>query len=423
MIYDVIIIGAGAAGLFAAANLPAGNKSLVLEKGSGPGKKLLLAGAGQCNITHGGNMRDFLVHYGSKGKTIRPILYQFGNGALMNYFKERGVPLAPREDGKVFPVSMSAEDILHALVRACEDNGVSFAYGAAVTDIRFVSAQDESAAPLSHLTQEEWYYSVTGGGVEHRARRLIIAAGGKSYPKTGSDGSIMPILRKLGQPINDQRPALTPIFTRDYPYAKLSGVSLKDIRVSAVSRDAGGVSSPKKRGDMLLTHKGFSGPVILELSRYVRKGGALNICYLPGADEKSVYQLLSGSVSGCQKQFSTLIGELYGDRIPRRFLDRISQLAGISPSEKASRIKGGALKKLAAILTGDVHVISGVGGFEMAMVTSGGVSLESVDLKNLQSTVCPGIYFAGEVLDVDGDTGGYNLQFAFSSGYLAARLL
>lgn len=424
MIYDVIIIGAGAAGLFAAANLPVGTKSLVLEKGESPGKKLLLAGSGQCNITHGGNMRDFLVHYGSKGKTIRTILYQFGNGAIMSFFKAHGVPLAQREDGKVFPVSMRAEDILRTLVSACEDNGVSFAYGAAVTDIKFVAAGDKPAIELPDpWPGEDWYYSVMGGGVEHRARRLIIAAGGKSYPKTGSDGGIMPILQKLGQPVTAQRPALTPIFTYDYPYAKLSGVALRDIRVSAVGKDAGGISSPKKRGDMLLTHKGFSGPVILELSRYVRQGGALNICYLPGADVKSVYQLLSGSVSGCQKQFSTFIWELYGDRIPRRFLDAISQIAGISPGEKASRIQGSVLKKLSELLTGDVQQISGVGGFEMAMVTAGGVSLESVNLKTLQSTVCPGAYFAGEVLDVDGDTGGYNLQFAFSSGYLASRLL
>lgn len=421
MIYDVIIIGAGAAGLFAAANIQEDTSCLVLEKCNTPGKKLLISGNGQCNLTHGGNIRDFLAHYGSHGKIIRPILYQYGNKAVMKFFRDRGVPLIERPDGKVFPESHSSGDILYALISASEDKNVSFAYSANVTDIRFIDRRSETSAEDG--PQDDFFYSVTACGVQHRAKRVIVAAGGRSYPRTGSDGSIMPLLRALGQPLIPQRPALTPIFTRGYPYSRLSGISFRDIRASIVSPDCSDGCYPRKRGDLLLTHRGFSGPVILDLSRYVSLGDALNICYLPGLDTNEVYRSIQLARLGSQKQFASIITELYGDRIPARFADSVSRLAGINPAMKASSVPGRAIKRLSSILTNDMYQISSVGGFDSAMVTAGGVSLEGVDLSTLQSTVCPGLYFAGEILDVDGDTGGYNLQFAFSSGYLASRQL
>lgn len=421
MIYDVIIIGAGAAGLFAAANIREGISCLVLEKGNSPGKKLLLAGSGQCNITHSGSIRDFQGHYGAHGKTIRPILYQFGNRSVMKFFEDRGVPLLERPDGKVFPKTLNSEDILLTLIGAGEENNVCFAYGAGVTDIYTAVIGEESVE--SGACGSDFVYTVVAGGVSHRAKRVIVATGGKSFAGTGSDGSIMPILEALGQPIVPQRPALAPIFTQSYPYSRLSGISFRDIRASIVSPGCTDGCNPKKRGDLLLTHRGFSGPLILELSRYATPYDALNINYLPGLDTSEVYRSISHASTGSLKQFSTVLMELFGDRIPARFADAVAKLVGINPAVKASTVPGNMMKRLSAILTGDMHQITSVGGFESAMVTAGGVSLEGVDLSSLQSKVCPGLYFAGEILDVDGDTGGYNLQFAFSSGYLASRLL
>lgn len=406
MMYDVIIVGAGAAGLFAAANLEPGTRAMVLEKGSSAGKKLLIAGSGQCNITHGGQMRDFLSHYGSKGKTIRPILYQFGNRAVMDYFTRHSVPVMERDDGKVFPRSMKAPDILGALISECEKNCTEIVYNAPVTGIR----QGEKG---------EGDFVIAAGAKRYEARRVIVAAGGRSYPATGSDGSIMPVLQSLGQPITEQVPALVPVFTHSYPYGALAGASARDIRVSVISREG---TKAKKRGDMLFTHRGLSGPVILELSRYVRQGDALSICYLPGLDSGIVYGQISEAARGSKKQFATLMGRLYGDIMPRRLVDILSRRAGISPSVSASKLSGGSIKTLAELMTGDVHQVSGTGGFNVAMVTAGGVALDAVKLDTLESKTVPGLYFAGEVLDVDGDTGGYNIQFAFSSGYLAAKL-
>lgn len=414
MVYDVIIVGAGAAGLFAAANMPESVKCLVLENGNSPGRKLLIAGNGQCNITHSGEIRDFLSHYGFHGKSIRSILYAFNNRAVIQFFRQRGVPLAERADGKVFPQTLRGEDILDALIRSINDKNVSFAYNAPVTSI--VPIEIPSDALPNSIG-----YSVTAGGVRHLTTRVIVAAGGRSFPQTGSDGSIMPVLNALGQPLVPQLPALTPIFTNNYSYGRMSGISLRDVRASIVSQDPSESCYPRKRGDLLLTHRGFSGPVILELSRYAHQGDFLSICYLPGMDSSEVCMSIKLAVAGSVKQFSTVMAALYGTRIPSRFLDALSRRAGIDPSLKASTVPGAAIKRLSVLLTGDTHSIASLGGFDTAMVTVGGVALEGVDLKTLQSKLFPGLYFAGEVLDVDGDTGGYNLQFAFSSGYLTAK--
>lgn len=412
MTYDVIIIGAGAAGLFAAANLPKDKNCLVLEQRSTPGKKLLLSGSGQCNITHGGNMRDFLVHYGAHGKIIRPILYQYGNQAVIDFFRGKGIRLIERNDGKVFPETLKSSDILKALVKACDNNRVSFAFNAPVTDIQHVVNPDSG----------KYFFNVVGGNVIHKAKRIIVATGGKSYPKTGSDGSIMPILKRLGQPLIPQTPALTPILTQNYRYSHLSGISFRDIWVYLSGKSKNGISI-RKRGDLLLTHKGFSGPVILELSRYAHQGDTLKICYLPGMDVGALSKSIMTASNGSQKQFISIVAEIYGDMIPTRLIEALCKVAGINPFVKASSVAGKSIKHFSTLLLGDTHTISSIGGFNVAMVTAGGVDLGGVDLKTLQSKICTGVYFAGEVLDVDGDTGGYNLQFAFSSGVLASRLL
>lgn len=406
MIYDVIVIGAGAAGLYAAANIDEGVSCLVLEKGPRPGRKLLTAGGGQCNITHGGNMRDFLAHYGGHGKIIRTVLYACTNAAVARFFEAHGIRLEEREDGKLFPESRNAEDILDALLKATDERNVSFAYSAPVTDIR--PPQDG-----------ELDYQVTAGGVIHRGRAVIVAPGGRSFPRTGSDGSIMPILDRLQVPLIPQRPALSPISVKAYPYGRLSGVSFRDIRASILAQDTG-KCYVRRTGDMLLTHMGFSGPVMLELSRYVGPGELLSICYLPGEDAGGIRRAIQAAAAGNNRQISTLLTEMVS--LPARFSETLCMRVGVNPTEQVSRVNGEAIGAIAIMLTGDIHAIAGTAGFETSMVTAGGVDLDAINLRTLESKQYPGLYFAGEVLDVDGDTGGYNLQFAFSSGYVASRL-
>ena len=397
MRYDLVIIGAGAAGLFAAANAPLGWNTLVLEKTAAPGQKLLLAGSGQCNVTKAGAISDFLARYGKQGKRLRPVLFPFSNRALMAYFEQRGLPLETRSDGKVFPASFESQDVLQCLLAEAQARGVKFQYHAAVTEI---SPRDGA---------EGFVLSTSDGAF--LTKRVLVATGGASYPKTGSDGTFFDVLAQLGLTLVPRRPALAPIFVKDYPYTELSGISFQNAAITITPKaDRRPI---RTTGDLLLTHRGFSGPAILESSRYVAQGDKLEVNYLPGQDTAALRRTLLTAATGDQRQIATLLESLTG--LPRRFLERICQRANLAPLEKAARLSGREMGALSVLLTADAYEITGTGGFAVAMVTAGGVDLEEVELRTMESRRYPGLYFAGEVLDVDGDTGGYNLQFAFSA--------
>ena len=409
MLYDMIIIGAGAAGLFAGASLSKPVKGLILDKSSAPGQKILMSGGGQCNVTHGGSIKDFISHYGKNGSRIRTLLYQFSNQDVMKFFEDRGVPMLEREDGKIFPESMNAKDIVHVLEKACIRNGFQIQYRRAVTYL----SRDLNTG----------IYTVHCERAAYRAAKLIVTTGGCSYPTTGSDGQFFSVLTEMGFDVVPPSPALVPIYVEEYPYKDLSGISFPDVAVS--------VCNPKKiaevRGDLLLTHDCFSGPVVLNISRYARAGLHLAVNYIPDKTSKVFYKEITALGQGSPKTvLSVLSAYLNPDSnklsaaMPKRFLETICRRCGVDPGEKFSRIPGTKLKEMGRLLTGDPFTIDRMGGFNIAMVTSGGISLEEVQLKTLESKKYPGLYFAGEVLDVDGDTGGYNLQFAFSSGHLAA---
>jgi predicted Rossmann fold flavoprotein len=403
MIYDLIIIGAGAAGLFAGASLPSPVSGLILEKKAAPGRKLLMTGSGQCNLTHGGSIKDFITHYGNNGAKIRPVLYRFNNLAVADFFEQRGVPLTEREDGKVFPASLKAKDVLNVLTDCCKKNGLQFQF---------------STAP-DRITFQQDVYTVHCGERAYQARKVIAATGGCSYPATGSDGSFFSVLRDIGIEIAPLAPALVPVFTELYPYESLSGISFQDAEVS--------VNSVKNRDALLLTHTCFSGPAVLNISRLARPGDTVVFNYYPAKPEEIVVRELSALMTGNGKQLLTVLNEYFNrdasglsSEMPKRFLETVCRRAGIDAAEKASRISPALLKSAVRLIVRDEYKILKLGGYESAMVTSGGVVLSEIDLKIMESIKYPGLYFAGEVLDVDGDTGGYNLQFAFSSGSLAA---
>ena len=412
MFYDLIIIGAGAAGLFAGASLPALVNGLILEKGSAPGRKLLMTGGGQCNLTHAGSIKDFPAHYGKNGGLIRSILYRFNNQAVMRFFENNGVTIMEREDGKVFPESLQARDVVNVLVKNCEANGLEFVYDAAVTAI----------------SAEEGIWTVRCSERLFQTKKLIAAAGGCSYPTTGSNGSLFPLLENLGITIEPPRPALVPLYTKGYPYKELSGIAFTETRITI--HTGGGQQSQKtaiNSGALLFTHDCFSGPVILDSSRYAASGDTLAINYFPERSADSIIKDLNTILRGNQKQLLTVLCDYCNpdpavspSRFPKRFLEMVCRRGGADPAQKASRVSGAVLKKVVGLLTDDRHFISHLGGFNIAMATVGGVSLDEVDLKTMESIKYPGLFFAGEMLDTDGDTGGYNLQFAFSSGHLGA---
>ena len=405
MLYDLIIVGAGAAGLFAAANAPVDRKTLVLEKTDSPGQKLLLTGNGQCNLTNNEPIKAFLNRYGENGKRLRPVLFPFSNMALMEYFEQNGLPLNVREDGKVFPASMKSVNVLNLLLDISKNRGVAFRYKNAVTEI--MQQAEKGKSRYSVKTTDGLFFS----------KNVLVATGGESYPQTGSDGSFFTCLEKLGLRLVPRYPALVPVFVHHYNYSSLSGLTFPICKVELTRGDSiplpTGKNTVKAEGSLLLTHKGFSGPIILEISRYVTQGDRLAINYLPQRTLEDLRTELINTAAGSSKQIVTILESVTA--LPRGFLEHTCQRCGINKSEKASRLTGSEMGNLAERLTSDSFEVSGTGGFSTAMTTAGGVSLDEINLQTMEAKRYPGLYFAGEVIDVDGDTGGYNLQFAFSS--------
>lgn len=438
MIYDLIIIGAGAAGLFAGASLPSPLNGLIIEKSSNPGRKLLMSGAGQCNVTHGGSIKDFIFHYGKNGSKIRSILYGFNNQSVISFFQTRGISLYEREDGKIFPQSLNAQDILNVLINSCKDNGLVFKFSSPVTNIALDDISNKNETSDKSLP----IYTVSCDKTTYRTKKLIIATGGCSYPTTGSDGSFFSVLESLGININTIKPALVPIYVHNYPYKDLSGISFSNAKISIYNKKSESdnhLNNPnfnimnynkiaENTDSLLLTHGCFSGPAILNISRFTATSNLISINYFPNKSSEIIFRELKEMIYGTKKQIISVLSEYFNNNltlssseIPKRFLERICTRCDVEPNQKSSQLSVSSLKEIIKLITNDTFIISNLGGFNIAMVTTGGVSLDDINLKNLESIKFPNLFFAGEVLDVDGDTGGYNLQFAFSSGYIATH--
>ena len=383
--YDIAIIGAGASGLMLAANLDLeGSRGIILEGSTCIGSKLLMSGGGHCNITHGGSIKDFVYAYGSEGQALRRCLYRHNNLELVRWLNGHGVDLADENGepvdasygsngidsaGRIFPASMKARDVLDVLRREASLNGW----------------QLEKDAKVGGLRKDSLWEITLISGYELWAKNVVIASGGITYPETGSDGSMLEILEDLGLEINEPRPALAPVYVEKYPYADLSGISVPDVTVVAFSSDAAYTCKGKAarmKGDLLFTHEGLSGPVILNISKYVEPGELIRLCY-----NKELHEL------------------------PRR-MQRVLR-------ERSRGLLGDVRTNvLASYLDHDDFIVSGVD--ERGMVTAGGVSLEEIDMKTMQSKEHEGLYVIGEALDADGITGGYNLQLCWSTAAAAA---
>ncbi len=396
----MVIIGAGPAGLFCAIHAAGpGRRVLVLEKNGQPGNKLLLSGSGQCNITHAGAIRDFLSRYGSHGTFIKPSLLGFSNDDLIRFFEGRGLAMETEESGKVFPKTRSSADVLKVLLRECRDRGVELHCGEPVTGIEKVP---------------DGFFVTTEKDTVH-ARVVVLTTGGASYPKTGSTGDGYRFAALLGQPVTDRAPALTPVIVRDYPFAGLAGISCAGALFS-VWRD--GKKTGEYRGDVLLTHTGLSGPGILDASRDIRAGDVIRVSFAGDLSRESFADRLADLVQANGPRLVRTV--MAGFPIPDRLLKKILSLSGIPDNLTCAHLTARQRSQLATNCTEFPMSVAALGDFSIAMATRGGVALDGVDRKTMESKLVPGLFFAGEVLDIDGDTGGYNLQAAFSTGYCAA---
>ncbi len=388
----MLIIGAGPAGLACGIAASRYEKTVVLEKNPRPGVKLRMAGSGQCNLTHGGPVESFLQRYGDpkKARFVKPALFSFTNDDTVDFFEDRDLPLVERGDGKVFPESLRSDDVLGVMLAELRKNGGTLRTEIVVREVKRIDGG------FRVETDSETFFP----------ERLTIATGGFTYPTTGSTGDGYGIAGKLGHRIVSPRPALAPVVVVDYPFADSAGHSFKNVPVD-LYRDEKKIE--KSRGDVLLTHHGLSGPGILDLSRYVESGDTLRIPL--GDPSVDLEPLLVGK--------KLLRNALAPFGVPERLLQQLFVTLEIPADISTSEVGRPMRNRLKDALTGFSYRVLRLGRVNEAMVTAGGVALDEVNRQTMESRLVPGLFFCGEVLDVDGDCGGYNIQFALSSGFLA----
>ena len=384
-----------------------GAEVLLLEKMDSPGRKLLLTGKNRCNLTNTERVQTFLDHFNPGGKFLTQLFYRFFNRELRDFFHQLGVPTEEQRGGRVFPESEDARDVLSALLRWMEREGVTIWTSCSAQDLKISKKQIQGVQ--------------TPRGVIP-TRKVILAAGGKAYPGTGSTGDGYALAQDAGHHIHPVRPALVPLITRGGTAQKLQGLTLKNMTVNLWVE---GEKVDDIFGEMLFTHFGVSGPVILTLSRqivdYLRadKKVVLAIDLKPALDHPTLDARLVRDLDRLgRKQFSSLLEGL----LPSSLIPVCVEQTGIPWEKKNNQITSEERKRLRMWLKEDFRLeVEADRGFDQAIVTAGGVDTAEVDPQTMASKLVSGLYFAGEVLDVDGDTGGYNLQAAFSTGWAAGR--
>ncbi len=413
----IIVIGAGPAGLMAAGQAAElGAEVLLLEKMRHPGRKLRITGKGRCNLTNVASLETFIAHFGpaDNAQFLRQTFHRFFTPDLIAFLDDLGIPTVTERGGRVFPASEQAQDVVDALVRWVEKRGVILrtrspverlvVEGGQVTGVILASEGGSSSAPRSH-----------------RADRVIIATGGASYPATGSTGDGYRMARAVGHTIIPIRPALVPLETAGDIAPRLQGLSLRNVNLTL---EVDGQPQAEMFGEMLFTHYGVSGPIILTLSRMAvdalrqNRRVTLAIDLKPALDEPTLdARLIRDLDAHGKRQVRNILKGL----LPSKLIPVCTDLVPISPYRMGHQVTAEERGRLRAWLKDFRLEVSGYCPFTEAIVTAGGVDTREVDPRSMASRLVEGLYFAGEVLDVDADTGGYNLQAAFSTGWLAGR--
>lgn len=400
--WDVAIVGAGAAGMLAAGVAARrGKRVLLLERNKRPGRKLGITGKGRCNVTNDAEVRDILENIPTNPRFLWSALRAFPPADVKRYFESLGVPLKTERGRRVFPVSDRAADIVNALERECRAAGVT-TLNTLVTGIE---------------RDTQGFRLLTGNGPV-RAASVILCTGGISYPATGSDGIGHRLARELGHSVTPLRASLVPLEVRGETCGELQGISLKNVELSLLGPT--GKELYRERGEMLFTHFGISGPLVLSASAHVRdwSAGAFRalVDLKPALDEKRLDErLLRDFREGQNRDFGTILRGL----LPSGMTAVFSRLCGIPADKKVHEITKEERQNVVRCLKAFPLELSGPRGPEEAVVTSGGISVREVNPGTMESKLVPGLYFAGEILDVDAYTGGYNLQIAWSTGYVA----
>lgn len=405
--FDVIVVGAGPAGLLAAGSAAGlGGRVLVLEKMRQEGRKLLITGKGRCNITNDADVVEFIKHVNPNGRFLRPAFGQFFSGEILHLLQQYGVETTLERGGRYFPSSNSSADVLSALLRWIKEQTVEIRCGERVEKL---------------IVEDQAIKGVQSNGQEFRAAKVILATGGKSYPATGSNGEGYELARTVGHSIVPVRPALVPLETEGNVAQQLQGLTLKNVKATVWVND-------KKRGEgfgeMIFTHFGISGPIILTLSRMVvdeliqNSKVEVSIDLKTALDEQKLDTRLIRDLDESGKKN---ISNLFRNWLPASMIPVFMEMVGVDPGKEGHQISSKERRRIRNLMKDFRFRIKGHRSFKEAIITAGGVPTNEISSKTMESKLLPGLFFAGEMIDLDAETGGYNLQIAYSTGWMAGR--
>jgi predicted Rossmann fold flavoprotein len=405
--WDVIIIGAGPAGLLAAGRAAeTGCKVLILEKMRQEGRKLMITGKGRCNITNSAEIGEFITHVFPKGKFLRNAFSQYFSADIIALLEEQGLDVTLERGGRYFPTNNKAPDVLKAILKWVNQLGVEIYTGYQVEKL---------------IVEDGEIKGLQANGKIFEANKVIIATGGKSYPATGSTGDGYELARRVGHKIKKVIPALVPVETEGQTAKRLQGLNLKNVKAVVW---VNGKKYGEAFGEMIFTHFGLSGPIILTLSRIMvtelQNGNKVEVSIdlKPALDEQKLDRRLLRDLNEHGKKRISNIFRLW---LPSSMVPVFIDILELDPDKECHQVSSKERKQIRHLMKNFVLKVSHHRSFKEAIITAGGISTDEIRPKTMESKLIKGLYFAGEVIDLDAETGGYNLQIAYSTGWLAGN--
>ena len=400
----VIVIGGGAAGMMAAlAAAEKGCRVCLIEKNEKLGKKLFITGKGRCNVTNAGDMETLFANVRANGKFLYSAFYGYDNRRVMDFLEGAGCRLKTERGDRVFPLSDHSSDVISAFARVLKSRGVEILLNTEAKSL--ILGKDESIVEGVRLS----------GGRQVHGDKCVVCTGGLSYPSTGSTGDGYGFAKEAGHQVVGQRPGLVPFNAREEWCARLMGLSLKNVSLRLV---CGGRETYQGFGEMLFTHFGVSGPLVLSASSHYEsgQGAVLYIDLKPALTAEQLdKRLLRDFDENKNKRFGNALGGLF----PMKLIPVMVELSGIRSDKKVNEITKEERRRFGELIKAVPLTVKGLRGYEEAIITRGGVCVKEINPSTMESKKVKGLYFAGEVLDVDALTGGFNLQIAWSTGHLA----
>lgn len=404
----IAVIGGGPAGMMAASTAAElGADVILFEKNKQLGRKLRITGKGRCNVTNNCQMQEFMANVPANGRFVWSALDRFSPIDTIDMFEALDVPLKTERGRRVFPVSDKAGDIAGAMIKKCQRAGVHFL--------------NEKVLGVCASDGHKW--KIVCRELSMIFDKVIICTGGMSYPLTGSDGDGYRFAKELGHSITELTPSLVPIVCKTQDCAEMQGLSLKNVTLKIVQFDG-----DKRKvvfddfGEMMFTHFGITGPMVLSATAHLKDIGEKKYMAIidmkPALDESKLdTRLLSDFSKYLNKNFANALDDI----LPQKMIPVVVRRSGIDPNKKVNSITKQERRKIVELLKGFEIIIEGLRPIEEAIITRGGIDVKQINPKTMQSKICEGLYFAGEIIDVDAYTGGFNLQIAFSTGFLAGE--